>query len=708
MVRLRAVNRGGGSQRRRGFTLIELLVALAVLVVGIYAMLRVFPPGYQTIEAGEQQTVAAQLADAELARWRLDPETLPDAIIGTDYQGNQIPATLVGTEVTLGPLLVVGDPLPGQENYTVYTLTTTQLATLDQTGRGLLYMPTDLTPARFDGAQLPRLAGHTRAPAMVHPNWQPNSMYLPRTIIGERVDIRQVALDQQGVPFHLLSHAPVDALRYEDDPSTPTVVENRAVYFDVYDARPWRYIPSTSTTLATLGARQFTFFNGNLYFGYAGDPPTVARYFKVDYTDRNTRQRVFGVTVTVPAGLAGPGTGLPSGAAPDPATIHVYERLLPLTDYQYAAWQPGGWWPRNGYYVNAATAVSGRILFSPYLRSDPRPDDMTLVKVDYRVADWQILVFDVEVPPGGVVQLPVRGIKSAGYTNPPRQPRPQEIARGVRRFFTATGVETTADQVPLAQANWANWVADPRSHAFVVAVDRQTGELLTDNEAVDWPTNPWVRRTRFRVNYREGLLYFNYDPFRVYGYNPAVDTPDRAGRTYRIFCRAENDWAVQLTMAPRQYARSATGLPGGAPTGATAAGGLLTYAWRTDAPRQLFFPLSEAGQTVVVDYYYDDPALGRKVYVSGEVHDIGAPNVTALGVWACPLRQELGHTPTDWGPTAVRGLSVRARVTWVTRGRASTVHDLVQGLVSRQVPRPSLQESWHQSIVGTYLTRAPI
>ena len=39
----------------------------------------------------------------------------------------------------------------------------------------------------------------------------------------------------------------------------------------------------------------------------------------------------------------------------------------------------------------------------------------------------------------------------------------------------------------------------------------------------------------------------------------------RRGRTYRVFCRAEGDWAVQLGMAARTYARSGSGLPGGAP-----------------------------------------------------------------------------------------------------------------------------------------------
>jgi hypothetical protein len=392
------------------------------------------------------------------------------------------------------------------------------------------------------------------------------------------------------------------------------------------------------------------------------------------------------------------------------------------------------------------------------VQADPKPTDITIAKVDYRVFDWQILVFDIEVP--GVpmdsavlrkpiadlgpaeraqldalakayVQLPVRNLKSLGYTNPPRQPRPQEIARGVREFHDANGALQAVDP------------KDKRSWAYVIAVDRQSGLILTDNELSEtagWPVNPWMRRSRFNVDYREGLLYFNYNPTTVYGYNPDVDTPSRSGRTYRIFCRAQNDWAVQLMIASRLYARSDTASPSGNPVATAGAGNLsmLTYAWKPDQveTKQLYFPLSESGQTVAVDYYRTetDPLTNeeRQIFVSGEVHTIGAPRVVGPGdfsppatsmpiEWVCqlsePLKYALPKKPPQnkWGPTAVRGLSVRARTTWVTRGRSASFQQFVrQAASSGEINRPltgvtpDLQEIWHQVIISTYLTRAPI
>ena len=747
-----------------GFSLIELLIAVVVLMIGIYGMLRVFPSGYTAVEATQQQTTAAQLGDSELARWKLDPESLPDAILATDYSGKLIRATLTNSVDTLSgkqtdripPYLTYSTKaavVPDTTDYRPKVVSERELALLDQNARPFLYTPTDITPSVFDTVQRAPLDQGGPYSIATHPNWEPNSLYLPRTVVGERIDIRSLpqmmvgATAQQsriGVPFYLLSHAPCDALRLERNPKALLQVPPPPpipVYFDVYDARLWRYRQADAYSLQP---REF-WLDGNQLMV---NPVAQQRIFRVDYTDLKTRERVIGATVTVnrrqPSGAI-PDLGVGQQAAPDPGTVQVYERMIPLTEDQYQAMLANNLfsedvWPRNAYYVNAASTVSGQIQFSPSVQADPKPTDITIAKVDYRVFDWQILVFDIEVPSvpmdsavlrkpiadlgpaeraqlgalaKAYVQLPVRKLKSLGYSNPPRQPRPQEIARGVREFYDANGVLQAVDP------------KDKRSWAYVIAVDRQSGRILTDNELSEtagWPVNPWMRRSRFNVDYKEGLLYFNYNPTTVYGYNPDVDTPSRSGRTYRIFCLAQNDWAVQLMIASRLYARSDNGKPWGNPVAAGGAGNLsmLTYAWVRDKDRkQLYFPLSESGQTVAVDYYRTETdALTntqRQILVSGEVHTIGPPNVNALGEWVSTLSEPLKYAPNEWGPTAVRGLSVRARTTWVTRGRSASFQQFVrQAASSGEINRPltgvtpDLQEIWHQVIISTYLTRAPI
>jgi hypothetical protein len=160
----------------------------------------------------------------------------------------------------------------------------------------------------------------------------------------------------------------------------------------------------------------------------------------------------------------------------------------------------------------------------------------------------------------------------------------------------------------------------------------------------------------------------------------------------------------------RQYARSADRWPGRTPMGAEEAAGGLTYAWNSDRPRQLYFPLSEAGQAVAVSYYAEDDS-----YVDGEVHTIAGANVTDLGQWACPLAEQLEKRPNLWGPISVRGIGVRARALWMAPGSDYTLQELTRAMdqevgTQRKPDRPRqvLSETWRQVIISTYMTRAPI
>ncbi len=713
-----------GRNGRRGFTLVEVLVALVILLVGIYAVMVIFPRGYAAMEATQLRTIASQLAESELARWQLAPESLPDAIVATDYNGNLITGTIVGTPSVSGTpgsaakMLLTWRanqlPMPGSREFDLPVIDYATFADLVR-APGAVYGPEDLTACQYDPVSSYPLDGG----ATLHPNWQPNSLYLPRTVIGEQIDIRRLGSQGGGVPFYLLSHAPLDYLRKTPDVDDPTTVgldesKQPPTWMDVYDARTWQYTDSSD-----LRGRQFTYraSDQRLYFGPINGGSPAGRTFKVDYTGANN-VRIYGKTVAADAATGAsidPITGAPLELMPrpsDPSTIRVFEKLRPLTESEAAAYAARGAWPataRNAYYINAATRVTGQIQFCPLLQTAPQPTDITLVKVDYRVQDWQILVFDVEVPPGGVVQLPVTHLKNAGYTNPPRQSQPQPVAKGVRPQYDSQGRRTD-----LPSSNPASW-------AYVVAVDRQNGDVLTDSlEATPelLSISPYDRRTQVKVNYRDGVLRFNYgqrgQPQIPPGtYHGAVDTPDRAGRTYRIFCRAEADWAVQLVPSARLYARSATFLPGGLPVGGSAGGALLTYGWYpTKAPQQLYFPLSESGQSVAVSYYAAD---GR--FIEGEVHTIGGPQVTDLQNWVCPLTDPLSY-PLDAriGPVTVRGVSVRARAVWVGRGRRPSLEDVARAVdlgldpVTKRLraPRLSQESAWYQTFVTTFIPRTPI
>lgn len=73
---------------RAGASLAELLVVIVIFLIGILAMLQVFPPGLAILGTTRTNTIAANLARAELERLRGGAEQTPEAILSVRYQWN--------------------------------------------------------------------------------------------------------------------------------------------------------------------------------------------------------------------------------------------------------------------------------------------------------------------------------------------------------------------------------------------------------------------------------------------------------------------------------------------------------------------------------------------------------------------------------------------------------------------------------------------
>lgn len=71
--------------RRAGTSLIELLVVIVVFLVGILAMLQIFPGGLRVLQNTKNQSVAKQLARAEMERLTSRPDRLPGTIVDVQY-----------------------------------------------------------------------------------------------------------------------------------------------------------------------------------------------------------------------------------------------------------------------------------------------------------------------------------------------------------------------------------------------------------------------------------------------------------------------------------------------------------------------------------------------------------------------------------------------------------------------------------------------
>jgi prepilin-type N-terminal cleavage/methylation domain-containing protein len=643
----------------RGFTLVEVLVALVVLLIGAYVVMRIFPVGFQAIERARLESVASRLADQEIQRWQLAAGSLPEAIVWADSSSGSL----------------------------VYNVT---------------YDPSNLTPDE------------------VNPNWEPDSAYFPRTIIGEVLpvgDITASVADPNGVdpdaigvrvPLCRLRFGPLEHLydspaagdplfiyttkyervdrpdflsgakdwgRYYIDNEVGTISFDYADYdrrfrvefayltsgglgtpeerrFEMsqtvqminvpagWDSRPSgvaagqgpiALLPETSAIEASpAGAVR----SGNVVtitttaaHGFAvGQKIVVSGVVSVGGTDFNGTFTITGVptaTTFTYSQAAVDDTGGGGTVGPLPGN---FRGVVPLSERVHQAFiLDTDDWPINGPgYFKLIGATSNPIDDSAaYLLFDPGDAGRT-VNVDYRVRDWQIML-EERVPDSSLqIRLSVPPVKSADYTNPPRQPARDRILPDVAGL--------------------------PGKDEMVIILDTQDGSRILPAD--------------FTVDYRTGLI--------------GLSGPAQPGHTYRVYYRSVQDWTVQPMKAASDYSIM---------VGDTAQPGYRFAVWDTPtAPQNLDFGRSEVAKSVVANYYMytDPPANMRPKLIAGEMHQVALQGNQGL--------IQLDHAPA-WGDIRVRGASMRARVLWAGRGTVTAAG----GTTS--------PESWRQAVVETFLRR---
>lgn len=70
---------------RRGTSMVELLVVIVIFLIGILAVVQVFPGGFNLLRTSRSNAVATQLIRAEVERLRGRADTLPDNVVPTTY-----------------------------------------------------------------------------------------------------------------------------------------------------------------------------------------------------------------------------------------------------------------------------------------------------------------------------------------------------------------------------------------------------------------------------------------------------------------------------------------------------------------------------------------------------------------------------------------------------------------------------------------------
>lgn len=296
------------------------------------------------------------------------------------------------------------------------------------------------------------------------------------------------------------------------------------------------------------------------------------------------------------------------------------------------------WGPNNPYQYQVASPTVGVLLFNPagygYEELTARGKEPLTAYIDYTVLDWHIIsderkVADViQHPADGAVKLSLRFLKEAGVT-----------------------VEHNGD----TYAGLAPSYNLPNS---ILAVDMETGEVYDETSTV--PAGlPTAGAPVMAVDYKEGIVTFNV----AY-----------AAHTFRIYYRAEGDWALQTFKAYDVYGRSY-----GAPSSTSPGYGQYYYdsaALNSGGDYRVYFRLCHAGSTVAVDYKYvasepggsmvEHTVYGDLCQVSMDTGNLGLCYIDLL-----PKIERLYPAGTALAVkevSKVRGVSVGARVIWRESG----------------------------------------
>lgn len=654
-------------RHRQGATLVEILFTIVIFLVGILAVVQIFPKGLDILKTNRAHTVASQLAHSEIERIKGASTQLPEAILPVQY-------LWTGTDFVIQVDL--------NRRPTSFTLASQGIQTdgtyLDQDGNQLGYWP------YFTGANIiRRVFGEGRT--------VPAPRFVP-------TDIGTVYGGVMALQF-----APVVT-----DPRFQSV-------FQVYGNDLSRIISEGGVPAGFPVRTDYNFFvseDGDAMVlpqgPYRSDNPTYQRSYRISFSyvyqtgaPGNTRSRDVVAIVQVPQQTPGqPRLYVPVDllaiSAPGPGetfshlevdTVRVqrlFDQMARATDFLSQAQVDANPNARDDavYQYFLLDRTLGMVIFNPlgfnYQERRGRTGRVPLVaRVDYDVLDWRIIRDDFRVPadPPFHQRLVLNSLKVMGNVGPDGLP------------YTGIGIP-----VPLANATLG-------AGDFTI-VDLETGGMLMPSS--------------YTVDKSLGLVRFvdeDADPVNgltariLYPGNRSPSTiPDIRGRSLRALYQAQGEFSVQTVKASTIYR----------PTYSATLGYSQCYIGGTNLagdgqPTRVYFSLSDIGKKVIIgEAFYRDAGNNLQV-VRDQEFLITAPQAgDPLQLAYVDIRSKASDAvqfdfSNGYAVRRVRGTSVGVRVMW------NPTFFEVKGTPNQNLTRlGTWQESLRRTETETFLMRGEV
>jgi prepilin-type N-terminal cleavage/methylation domain-containing protein len=627
-----------------GFSLIEIMVVLIILLIGVLAIVRLFPQGFAAITRTGDMTIGSALAQQQLDNQK-NQLSVPDAI------------------VAFNPITLAIDPNRRPDDITDYNPGDAALGGKDP------YFWSNVNITRHIIGETFRIPGPSTNALGVY-----GAVYaLQLGPVENALAPGSPNTDSLQVYGAALERTEQSSVPTINQPNPTAVLRNEAQYAIDYNNFMIAFYPRVKNPARAVASRQFIlsydyYTNGGGVIGQNYAPKsnnTVITVPDVDapppgYTVQPVWQHIF-VNGSDPAGYVG--SVMPADFILDPnyGFNHGTEdagrkfRLASGATVEGGGGQPT-WSPDEPYEYawfsaqdGSNTVNPGILIFNPsghtQIASTSSGNQSLLARVDYTTFDNHIMRDDRTVPGNGpyTIQLSVPFLQltgdvldnQIGYNN---------FNAGLNPFNGIYRTPGTATyDVLIYNISTGEKVGDWTNGAG-------TGILTAD--PVKNPTP---------VGQKSGTLTLNPDN---------IAAANLQGASLRIFYRGSKDWGVQIQKATANYLISPT-LPlnyNNFYVGGTIAG--------TGSPTRIYFPRCDAGKTVVLGEYYILWSDGRIDVFRNEAFQLAddpalydALNLPFLDVSTQHTRAGFtmtGFTATQTGrPVSnVQGVSMKTKVLW--------------------------------------------
>jgi type II secretory pathway pseudopilin PulG len=608
-----------------GSTLIELLVVIVVFLIGILAVLQIFPGGFKVLNNTRNMAMARQLARAQIETVKSRADTMPEMILQVHYAfiGSTAVSILAETDHDSNHLGHDGDGIDANGNVTDGP---------DTLGRWDLLVG----------------ANHIRR------------------VIGEggRVPApRQVGSNFGGLM--MLHFAPIAY-----DPAYPTLLQVYGSDMVRRDGAPgfrvreWEYyLEDVEEPAARI----------HLPMGPTARIYRLAMSAWINNGTVTSRRTIVDATVNVPAGTGFFADNLANYAALQAGesfvgaeweSVRVARGFVPVASFT----------PDEPYEFQLLDQRLGILLFNPagrdYLEVRPGRRAPLVARVNYDVFDWRIIRDEFRIA-----------------TNVPYQQRLQLGNIRVRGALRPDYKQYTGLDIPVANGSGGFETRD------ILLLDLDTGGVYTPDS---FATDKSLGLVTFRDvdgNPANGLQMNLILPGQA-----SATTIAAEGRPVRALYQANNEWAVQVMMAPSlysvTYARPSVAqyYVGGSST----SGG---------SPLRIYFPTVDVGRKVVVgEIYYRD--TGGNLHVLRDqdfVIQDGAGD--PLGAHIDIRSADANAAGFDFGTYGyavrrVKGASVAVRVLW-----NPGFFLLTSNPVENNENFDKWGREWRKTVVETFLQR---